>query len=145
LSSANLQAAITVMMKYTNSAAKRLGIVPRWLLIPPDLLWTARTITESQGLPGTANNDINVARGAVEPLVVPNWTDTNNWYLMADPALVETIELGFIDGQEDPEFMIQDNPTAGSVFTNDAISFKIRHIYGGAWLDFRGAYASIVA
>jgi hypothetical protein len=31
------------------------------------------------------------------------------------------------------------------VFTNDAISWKVRHVFGGGWLDYRGAYGSIVA
>ncbi|MCL5074205.1 MAG: Mu-like prophage major head subunit gpT family protein [Chloroflexi bacterium] len=145
LSSAALQAAITVVMKQTNSASKRLGLKPRWLLIPPDLLWTARTILESVGLPGTANNDINVTRGVLDIITIPNWTDANNWYLIADPVAIESIELGFLEGREEPELLVQDNPTSGTVFTNDAISFKVRHIYGGGWLDYRGAYGSVVA
>ncbi|MBI2952805.1 MAG: Mu-like prophage major head subunit gpT family protein [Chloroflexi bacterium] len=145
LSSAALQAAITVVMKHANSASKRLGIVPRWLLIPPDLLWTARTILESSGLPGTANNDVNVTRGVADIIVVPNWTDANNWYLMPDPAVAETIELGFLNGREEPELLMQDNPSDGAVFTNDALAYKVRHIYGGGWLDWRGTYGSVVA
>ena len=144
LSSASLQAAITAMMKFQNSAGKVLGTSPRYLLIPPDLLWTARVMLNSALLPGGANNDINVVQGIVEPVVVPQFTDTNNWYLMADPAVIEGIELGFLNGREEPELLVQDNPTDGSVFTNDAIAFKVRHIYGGGWLDYRAAYGAIV-
>lgn len=143
LSSGALQAGISVIMKMQNTAGKRLGIKPRYLLIPPDLLWTARTILESQLLPGTNNNDINVTRGVVEIVVVPQFTDVNNWYLMADPGVIECIEIGFLNGREEPELLVQDNPTDGSVFTNDAIAYKVRHIYGGGWLDYRGAYGSV--
>jgi len=62
-----------------NAASKRLGIVGRYPLTPPDLYFTARTILESVSLPGSANNDVNPLRGALVPISVPNWTDTNNW------------------------------------------------------------------
>ena len=145
LDATTLQAGIVAMWKQTNSASKRLGLHPRFLLVPPDLLLSAITLTSSHLKPGTANNDINVLEGLVEPLSVPNWTDANNWYLMADPNQIECLELGFLNGREEPELLVQDNPTAGSVFTNDAITFKVRHIYGGNWLDYRGVYGAVVA
>ena len=144
LSSAALQTAITVMMKFQNSAGKALGIAPRYLLVPPDLVWTGLTLVNSAMVPGSANNDVNVLKGIVEVVSVPQFTDTNNWYLMADPAVIEGIELGFLGGREEPELLVQDNPTDGSVFTNDAIAYKVRHIYGGGWLDYRAAYGAIV-
>ncbi len=145
LSAAALQAAITAMMKQTNSAGKRLGLKPRYLLLPPDLYWTAVTILNSTLLPGSQNNDANPLQGMVEPLVAPQFTDVKDYYLMADPAQSECLEVGFINGQETPELLVQDNPTAGSVFTNDAISYKVRWEFGGGWLDFRGAYWADVA
>lgn len=145
LSSAAVQSATVAMLKYANSASKRLGVRPRYLLVPAELAFTAQVITESTQAPGGSDNDVNVLRGALEPIVVPQWTDANNWYLMADPAVVEGIEIGFLNGQETPDLLVQDNPTDGSVFTNDAISYKVRHIFGGGWLDYRAGYASIVA
>jgi len=140
-----LQAAITTIHKMQNSAGKRIGLTPRYLLIPPDLLWTARTLLESVMLPGSPNNDKNVLQGLLDIIVVPQWTDANNWYVMCDSQQIECIELGFLNGREEPELLVQDNPTDGAVFTHDAIAFKVRHIYGGGWLDYRGAYGSIVA
>ncbi len=145
LSAASLQAAITQMMKQTNSAGKRLGLKPRYLLLPPDLYWTAVTILNSTLLPGSQNNDANPLQGMLEPIVVPQFSDAKDYYLMADPAQSECLEVGFINGQETPELLVQDNPTAGSVFTNDAISYKVRWEFGGGWLDYRGAYWAEVA
>ena len=133
------------MMKQTNSADKRLGIKPRYLLLPPDLYWTAVTILNSTLLPGSQNNDANPLQGMLEPIVVPQFSDAKDYYLMADPAQIESLEVGFINGQETPELLVQDNPTAGSVFTNDAISYKVRWEFGGGWLDYRGAYWAEVA
>ena len=39
----------------------------------------------------------------------------------------------------------KDNPTSGSMFTHDKLTWKIRHIYGGNVLDYRGMYGAIVA
>lgn len=145
LSSTGLQNSLLVMAKFTNSAAKRLGLQGRYLLVPPDLEFTARVLTQSVQVPGSANNDANVLRGLVEPLVVPQFTDTNNWYLLADPVAIEGLEIGFLNGREEPELLVQDSPTEGSVFTNDAITWKVRHIYGGVWMDYRAAVANLVA
>jgi hypothetical protein len=35
-------------------------------------------------------------------------------------------------------------PNVGSMFNNDQLTYKIRHIYGGAVLDFRGWFGGIV-
>ena len=145
LAATALQSAITKMMKQTNSAGKRLGVKPRYLLLPPDLYWTAVTILNSTLLPGSQNNDANPLQGMLEPIVVPQFSDAKDYYLMADPAQIECLEVGFINGQETPELLVQDNPTAGSVFTNDAISYKVRWEFGGGWLDYRGAYWAEVA
>jgi len=145
LSSASLQAALVAMLKQTSSASKRLGLRPRFLLVPPDLLFTALVLVQSPLVPGSNNNDVNVLRGALEVIAIPAFTDTNNWYLLTDPAQVETIEIGFVGGQETPQLFVQDGPTEGAVFTNDAITYKIRWEFGGGWVDYRGAYGAIVA
>jgi hypothetical protein len=54
------------------------------------------------------------------------------------------VELGFLHGREEPELLIQDGPTLGSVFTNDTISWKIRHVFGGGFLDYRSGFGAIV-
>lgn len=145
LASASLQTALTTMMKYTNSAGKRIGVRGKYLLIPPDLAFAAAVLLNSTLLPNSTNNDINVLKGILDLIVVPNWSDANNWYVMADPAEIEGIELGFLNGREEPELMVQSNPTDGAVFTNDALAFKVRWIFGGGWLDYRAAYGSVVA
>ena len=145
LSSTSVQAGSIAMMKQANSASKRLGIRPAFLLVPPDLAFSAQVLLQTASVPGSANNDVNVLRGTMQPIVVPNWTDTNNWYMLASPDQIESIEVGFLGGREEPEMFVQDQPQNGQVFTNDAITWKIRWFYGQAWLDYRGAYASIVA
>ncbi|MBI4758273.1 MAG: Mu-like prophage major head subunit gpT family protein [Chloroflexi bacterium] len=144
LSATSLMSAMVVLAKMADAAAKRLGIRGRWLLIPPDLEDTAYTACYSSLKPGTANNDKNILEGRADYIVVPQFTDVNDWFLVADPGEIECIEIGYLNGQRTPELLVQDDPTAGAVFTNDAIAYKIRWIFGGAWLDYRGAYRSAV-
>ena len=145
MSSAALQAAITTMMKQTDSAGKRLNLKPKYLLVPADLLFTAVTLVNSTLAPGTANNDKNVLEGVVEPIPVAQFTDATDYYLICDPEEIESIEIGFVGGKEEPELLEQNGPLLGQVFTNDQISYKVRWEFGGAWLDYRGAFWSQVA
>ena len=55
------------------------------------------------------------------------------------------IEIAFLNCQETPDLFLQDQPTNGNVFSNDKLTYKIRHIYGGGVLDFRGFTGNIVA
>ena len=73
------------------------------------------------------------------------WTDANDWCTAADPADIPGIEMGFLDGREEPELFVQDTPNVGSMFAADKLTYKIRHIYGGAVTDFRAFTKAVVA
>ena len=70
--------------------------------------------------------------------------DVNNWYLAAKQSDIDSIELGFVEGEREPVVLIQDDPRTGDVFTNDRITYKVRHEYGGAVTAFQGFDGSIV-
>ncbi len=150
LSKGSLTTAIKIAGGMTNDAGKRIGWKLSNLLVPIDLVDTAYEITASDRVPGSANNEPNfikskwgVSQDGV--IVVPQFTDANNWYGMASPDDIELIEVGFILGREDPEFFIQNGGTEGMVFTHDTINYKVRHEYGADWNDYRGAVGSVVA
>ena len=69
---------------------------------------------------------------------LPLESTATNWYLFADPTMIPMLEVGFYNGQEDPEILVQDAPAQGSVFTADKITYKVRHIWGLTVLDYRG-------
>ena len=145
----NLIDAMKVIMKMTNQASKRLSLLPKYLLHPIDLVGTAWELTQTPNDPESANNTRNIvgvgSPYGLTPIKVPNWTDTNNWYLMCDPAQIACIEMGFLFGNEQPELLSQENPSVGMVFTNDVIAYKVRWDFGGDWIDYRGAVGAIVA
>ncbi len=53
--------------------------------------------------------------------------------------------MGFLDGRETPEILLQDAPGVDTVFTNDRIKYKIRHEYSGVIADYRPFYAGLEA
>ncbi|GCE28802.1 hypothetical protein KDA_42860 [Dictyobacter alpinus] len=143
LSSAAMQNGITAMREQANYAGKRLGLRPRYLVVPPELEWTSMVVTRSAGVPGSPNNDINPMLGYVTPIIAPQLSSATQWFLVGDPREVDTIEIGFVGGQVNPTLFIQDQPILGLNFTQDAITYKIRHEYGGAVVDYRGLYRGV--
>jgi hypothetical protein len=110
LSSAAMQAGVTAMREQTNFAGKRIGLRPRYLIVPPELEFTAMVVTKSAGIPGSPNNDINPMLGYVTPIVSPQLASATQWFFAADPREVDTIEVGFVGGQVNPALFIQDQP-----------------------------------
>jgi len=149
LSKGSLTDAIKTVAAMTNQAGKRIGWQLRYLLIPVDLLDTAYEITASEKVPGSNNNEPNFIRSrwgipTENVIVVPQFTDANNWYALADPSEIAIIEVGFVLGREEPEIFVQDSENTGTVFTHDTMMFKVRHEYGMGVLDYRGSYGAIV-
>ncbi len=133
-----------LMVKQTRAgSAKRLGISPKSILVPFELQETAFNLfVRNQNLDKTYVQSINP-----EVIPVPYWTDATDWVTVCDQNVLPVIELGFLDGKEDPELFIQDLPNVGSLFSNDKITYKIRHIYGGDVLvdGYKGTTKAVVA
>lgn len=119
----------------------RLGIGPKYLWVSADNEETAVDLFRRN----TENDKTFVQSLALEVVPVWYWTDANDWCLSADVMDIPIIEIGFLNGSEEPQLFIQDNPSVGSMFSHDKVTYKIRHIYGGNALDYRGVYKSVVA
>jgi hypothetical protein len=120
-------------------SGKRVGFGRKTLLVPLDLQQTAYT-NFVQG-----QTDASIASGLVpEVVVVPYWTDANDWAVVNDPAYCPTIEMGFLNGRELPEVLVDDEPNMDSFFSNDKITYKIRHVYGGVPVEYRGMFKSVL-
>lgn len=115
------------------------------LWVPRGLRGTAIQLKNSEFNPEGAERAVNALRDAFDPQVSPYLRgDENNYYLSANTGDIAGIEIGFLNGREDPEILVQDQPTVGNVFLYDTIRYKIRHEYGGAVTDFRAFAGSIV-
>ena len=146
LSAATWDAAMQTMFKMTEMVSgKRLGIRPRFLLVPIELEKTALQIFASATEPSSNVFYENVRRSAAENVVtVPEWTDANDWAAVADPRIAPGIGVGYRFGRQ-PEVFVADQPTVGSMFTNDELRIKTRFFYGVGVVDYRPLYKANVA
>lgn len=112
-----------------------LDIRPSVLLVPIGLGSAARILNEAQYDPDTANklHKPNAVAGLFNDIVdTPRLTGTRR-YLFADPSDVPSLEVAFLDGNQEPYVEQQ----AG--FTVDGTQYKVRLDFGVAAVDYRGA------
>lgn len=100
------------------------------LVVPPELFVTATQLVGSEVV--GANLQQNVFQGRYQVVSDPRLTDTDEWYLIANPAQVDTVAVGFLNGSEAP-FMDEKES-----FNTDALQWKIRLECASAAMDFRG-------
>jgi len=140
-----------------------LSLVPKTLIVPTSLEEVAFQLTKSAvAVPGSASTVATQANNAtaaasdtpnihtgMQLIVLDHITDAGNsstfWYLVADTGFCPTVEVGFYQGRDVPELFTQSDNSVGSMFDADKLTYKIRHIYSGAVLDYRGFYATPVA
>jgi len=134
-----------------NNTTELLQNPPKFLVHPTELWDEATRLTHSgtfaetgQGLLGAAAGDMNIHnKYGLEPIEVNYFGVATDYWVIGDPNQVPTIEVAFLDGREEPELFVQDQPNIGSAFTADKVTYKIRHIYGTVVLDYRGIAAYI--
>lgn len=142
LSKAELALHRLAMLKQTElTSDDRIGIAPTRLVVPADLQEAAVDLFKLS----TNNEKTFIQSLTMNIIPVWYWTDANDWCTAADPADIPGIEMGFLDGREEPELFVQDTPNVGSVFAADKLTYKIRHIYGGAVTDYRAFTKAVVA
>ena len=136
----------------------------RYVVVPPDLMALANRIfnpsqayvyglTPAVTTPGaTIDTDTNLDpwmwKGQAEVFVYDKLTatDTNDWYAFADPKLVDLLVIGFLNGRDTPELFVQDQAVkAGSAWSADKVSYKIRMFWGIGVLDHRGAFRNVAS
>jgi len=160
LSASSFMATRKAMAQQTayGNSEEYLNLYPKWLIVPVDLEDTAFKICHSPvyvsaasyysgGTASEAATTPNIVpqKFKTDYIVVPRWTDANDWIAVADPNMCPTIVVGFLDGKEEPEIFIQDQPSVGSLFYADKIVYKIRHIWGVAVFDYRPFYKHVVS
>jgi len=121
-----------------------LSYEPRFMIVPPQLEALAKTLQTSPVRPGAQyGHEVNIHANTFETIVVPTFTDANNWYLVADPRRTDTIEVGFLEGRQEPAIATE-HPQAGSSFTADKLTYKVELIFGVCVLDHRAFWGAIV-
>ena len=135
----NLDTALVALNTQKDSDGRLLSFTgkPR-LVIGPALYKTAVEITDSELDPDTANNAVNVYRGALADVVVNPWMHTSGgatyntaWFLVSPDA-----KLNFF-WRIKPEFSEEKQ------FDNDTIKHKVYARWSAGFSNWRGVYGSI--
>lgn len=126
--------------KWRNAESGALiNVIPKYLLVPPALKSKAQVLVRSMSKPESNNSGVvNVYQDDLEPIVEPRLQaqglggSNKNWFLAGDSNQIDTIEAGYLEGFETPL------TTTYEPFERDAVSWKLRHIFGVGAMDFRG-------
>lgn len=140
LSATSYKVARLAMLKQAEKdSSKRLGLLLQHLIIPSDLEETARNLFRV-----TTENEKQFiqAEGAAKIHIMTHATDATDWFACAGIDQTPQIEIGFLNGNKEPEIWVQDDPRVGNMFLADAMDFKVRHTYGGVVMDYRGLYGA---
>jgi hypothetical protein len=143
LSAAELDVRSIALAKQSEKdSTNRLGLRLFGLMVPVDLRPTALDIN---GVNAVGNHFYQYFGANNERIIVnPLLTDVNDWYGFSDPAAAPFLEIGFLDGYRTPQIFIANLATQGTSFTNDQIQYKVKFVFGGAPIDFRGIFKEVV-
>lgn len=111
LTLANLSAAVSTFMTRKKANGTPIDVEPRYLVVPPSLLSTARNIVNATWInaSGVEGMDFNPMKGIVDIITAPqlefaeytNYSATT-WYLFADPNTLGPFEIAYLRGQQTP-------------------------------------------
>ena len=135
LNETSLEAAVISIAGWTDERGLLIAARPRRLIVPPNLMFVATRVLETEGRVGTADNDLNAIRsnGTIpEGYSVNHYlTDTNAWFLTTDvPNGLKHFERTPLDTSMDGDF------DTGNV------RYKARERYSFGVSDPLGLYGS---
>jgi hypothetical protein len=117
------------------SSGKAIGLFPKFCLVPAELYDSALVIFGfGDGVPTTYTPEA-AARNAADPrpvpLVVPDWTDANDWAYIVDPQVFPVIHISYAQApggrtHPAPELFSVPAENQGLLFTNDILPIKVR-------------------
>lgn len=133
MSIASFSAAKLAMRRQLGLAGEIIDIMPKYLLIPPELEVLATQLIHSTITP-TQTSSTNPFFGAFEILVDPFLTNPTAWYIIADPASIDVIKYATLTGQEGIFTEQRYN------FDNDSLEVKVRTDFNATIEEYRGIY-----
>jgi hypothetical protein len=142
-----LNAGFLAMAKQTGlSSDSVLNLKPAYLIVPQAYAATAMELLGSFARPDVGGsvagssgvaNIYNMQNGRNLVLVSDANLDLSSatiWYLAADPAQIDTVEISFLEGEEAPVLEQEWD------FDRDCYKYKIRQTFGAKAIDYRGLY-----
>jgi hypothetical protein len=135
LNETSLEAAVIQIAGWTDERGLLIAAKPRKLVVPPNLMFVATRLLETELRVGTTDNDVNALKsmGSIpEGYRVNHFlTDTNGWFLMTDVPngmkhFIRTPLANSMDGD----------------FDTGNVRYKSRERYSFGWSDPLGIFGS---
>ncbi len=144
---ATLTAAMTQMYYMTElDSGESLALAAKYEAVPRAMLEIAHALNQPWPMGGQFNpHALYFGRDNERIVCNPLLVDPYDWYLIAGAEETELIEVAFLNGREEPEMVVADNPLVGQMFTADKLQYKIRHEYECEAVDYRGFFKGMVA
>lgn len=165
LTIANLETGLEWFGARTDVGGEAIAVRAKFLVVPPSLELTGmkilsspmQVISDNAGGPAPYPT-VNVTAQMGLKLIVDPYIDildattTGNsaWYLFADPNDLRVLECAHLRGHERPEIAMKssDKVAVGGAplsalsgdFATDNVFYRVRTIFGGVTLDWRGFY-----
>lgn len=133
LSEASLTVAYQSFVNQKGSDGSFLSITPKFLVVGPKNAFLAMKMTSANYTPNTQQNVPIASLVGLTVIVEPRITNYE-WFLIADPAMIDTVEYAFLAGEE--ELFIDQREG----FNIDGLEVKARMVFAAKSLDWRGLY-----
>lgn len=133
LSHTSLEQMLIQIRNATDHRGKRITLMPKKLVIPTSLMFTAAVLLKSTLRSGTANNDTNVLKGVLdeEPAVISRLTSTTAWWVKTDaPEGLKIMQRRKM------------TRTSEGDFETDSMKYKATERFGAGWTDPRSIYGT---
>lgn len=124
----------TAMARQVDSNSIVLGIVPSYMLVPPELEDTANELAGAEWLvaaSGTAQV-VNTVRNTFVPISTPRLTEAVDWYMTG--RVGQAFEVVFLNGQQAPTLERDQG------WDIDSIHHKVRIVFDVVVPDWRAMY-----
>jgi phage major head subunit gpT-like protein len=148
LAEAGLNTAVKAFRNMAAPDGNMMNLEPDRLLVPADLEATARKLYVSQEMRDTTSSTkfqtSNIYFNRFRPIVVPELGNSaytgysaTTWYLLANPAVLASALVCFLNGQEAPTI-----ESADTDFDTLGIQFRGYHDFGVSMSEYRASVAA---
>lgn len=132
----------SLLRKMTALGGGYMSLVPRYLIVPSEREHTAETLLAAAARAITTVDDSTPRWiSSLELVVEPRLANTAV-YLAADSSQIDHCELGLLEENFGGPTITEDR---SEEFRSDVFSWKVRHVFGAKFLDWRGIVRLLVS
>jgi hypothetical protein len=129
----SLTAARLAMRTQTGPGGGLVNVVPWALMVPPQLETVGEKLLAQ--IHSVVISAVNVWSN-LQLITEPRLTNAEQWYLIADPTLMDGLEFAYLAGAEGPQVFTDPG------FEIDGVRLKVRLDFGAGFIESRGWYTN---